>query len=120
MSTSKHIPEDKKTAVCGSFFRCTGICCPNSRSLAQLGTGIQKLFGILPAKTGICDGFAIYVVGTDLLAAFYQIAFDHHTFYQLLDVFGYQAAVEHFLYDADLLLVLFAGVGMIGVNDHSR
>ena len=42
----------------------------------------------------------------DSLAAFLNITFNHHAFYQTADVVGIGAAVEHFLYDTDLLLEL--------------
>ena len=46
---------------------------------------VDEAFGVFPAEAGICDGFAVNAA-SNLLVSFNDIAFDHHTFYQLVDV----------------------------------
>lgn len=93
---------------------------PAFYGLAQLCNGIEEFFCFLPSKAGVCDGFSINMIRTDFLATGYQIAFKHDTFHQMADITGYQAAVQHFFYNADLLFVFLAGVGMVGINNDSR
>ena len=56
----------------------------------------------------------------DLLAAWFQIAFDHHAFYQLADILRVLAVVHNLPHNTDLLFVLLVGVGMVGVDDDRR
>ena len=56
----------------------------------------------------------------DSLAAFLDITFNHHAFYQTADVVGIGAAVEHLLYDTDLLLELLVGIVVVCVDDAGR
>ncbi len=56
----------------------------------------------------------------DSLTAFLNITFNHHAFYQTADVVGIGAAVEHFLYDTDLLLELLVGIVVVCVDDAGR
>lgn len=90
------------------------------RISAEFCNGIDEFFGIFPAKAGVCDRFAVNVVRTDFLASFYQVTFNHNAFYQITDIRGDQTTVEYFFYNANLLLELFAGVGVVGINDGSR
>ena len=83
---------------------------------AHFRDGIDQLFGILPSQAGIGDGFAVDVI-VDSLISLFDIALDHDAFDQSPDVVGAGAAVEHFLYDADLLLELLVGVIVVGVYD---
>ena len=53
----------------------------------------------------------------DSLISLFDIALDHDAFDQSPDVVGAGAAVEHFLYDADLLLELLVGIVVVGVYD---
>ena len=46
---------------------------------------VDEAFGVFPAEAGICDGFAVNAA-SNLLVSFNDIAFDHHTFYQLVNV----------------------------------
>ena len=88
--------------------------------LTQFCNGIEKLFRIFPAKTGICNRFSVYMVRSDLLRAFYQVAFDHDALNQLLDICRDQTAVQNFFDDTDLLFKFLSGVRVISVNDHCR
>ena len=54
---------------------------------------------------------------SDFLGAGFNVALDHQAFYHLTDLIGMTAAVENFLYNADLLHVLLVGIGMVGVHD---
>ena len=54
-------------------------------SLFILCDVVDEAFGVFPAEAGICDGFAVNAA-SNLLVSFNDIAFDHHTFYQLVDV----------------------------------
>ena len=53
----------------------------------------------------------------DLLAAAFQIAFDHETLEHAFDVLVVAAGVEDILADSGLLIVFLGRVGVIGVND---
>ena len=87
--------------------------------LQSLSDLVDQSFGIFPSQTWVGDGFAVAVF-SDLLAAWFDIAFYHDTFDHLVDLAGMAAAVENFLDDTDLLHVLFAGVGVVGIHDAGR
>ena len=52
---------------------------------AKISNAVNQLFGIIPAKTGIGDGFAVNAAAY-FLAAFHDIAFHHYTFDQFMDI----------------------------------
>ena len=56
---------------------------------------------------------------TDVLSAFKQIAFDHNTFDQFVEIRIVVAAVKYFAYDTNLFFELLAGVGMVYIYDGS-
>lgn len=56
----------------------------------------------------------------DLLVAFLDITLDHNTLYQVMDVGRYLTVVHDFLDDTDLLLELFAGIGMVDIHNGGR
>lgn len=87
--------------------------------LQSLSDLVDQSFGIFPSQTWVGDGFAVAVF-SDLLAAWFDIAFYHDTFDHLVDLAGMAAAVEYFLDNTDLLHVLFAGVGVVGIHDAGR
>ena len=89
------------------------------KSLAALCNFIQQTLRILPSQTGIGDGFTIDVV-VNTLAAFLDIAFDHDTLYQVMNVIGAGTAVKHLFYNTNLFLVLFVGIVVVGVYDAGR
>ena len=60
------------------------------------------------------------MVGSDLLASFYEVALDHNAFDKFPDILINPAAVQDFFHDADLLFIFLAGVGMVGVDENSR
>ena len=60
------------------------------------------------------------MVSSDLLASFHQVALDHDAFDKFPDILIDPAAVQDLFYDADLLLIFLAGVGMISVNEDGR
>ena len=74
---------------------------------------------ILPTQAGIGDGFAVDT-SADLLTAFFDIALDHNSFYQMLDILAQATAMQNFLGDADLLLKLLVGIGVVRINDAGR
>ena len=51
------------------------------RILAVLSNRIKQLLRLIPTKAGICDGFSVDVIATDLLIAWLDIALDHETLY---------------------------------------
>ena len=60
------------------------------------------------------------MVSADLLASFYEVTLDHNAFDKFPDILINPAAVQDLFHNADLLLILLAGVGMIGVDENSR
>ena len=84
--------------------------------LAAFCDFVDELFAVFPAEAGVGDGAAVYAFA-DLLAAFFDVAFDHEAFYQVMNVFGVFAAVEYFSGDTDLFFKLLAGVCVVGVYD---
>ena len=86
----------------------------------MLSYRIQQFLRILPAKARIGNGFSVYVVSADLLASFYEVTLDHNAFDKFPDILINPAAVQDLFHNADLLLILLAGVGMIGVDENSR
>ena len=87
--------------------------------LQSLSDLVDQSFGIFPSQTWVGDGFAVAVL-SDLLAAWFDIAFYHDTFDHLVDLAGMAAAVEDFLDNTDLLFMFFAGIGMVGINHTGR
>ena len=76
---------------------------------------------VLPAQAGIGDGLSIdMVLCTNFLCAFYQIAFNHQSLDEPADIIGVSAASQHLFGDTDLFHKLFAGVGVIDINDTCR
>ena len=71
-------------------------------TLFVFGNLVNKAFRILPAKTGIGDGFTIYAAAY-FLAAFFNVAFYHDTLNQFVDIGIQLAAVHDFLHNTDLL-----------------
>ena len=83
-------------------------------TLAQLRNIIDESFGILPAKTRICDGFAVHTVA-DLLAAFRNIAFHHEAFDKRMDVRIKIPVLPNLPDDPALLDGVLAGLGMVDI-----
>jgi len=59
-------------------------------------------------------------VFSDLLIAFFNIAFNHNALDEGIQISRVAAAVKNLFYNADLLLVLLIGVGMVGIYDAGR
>ena len=57
---------------------------------------VQQPLRIIPSQAGIGDGLAVAVF-PDFLAAGLNVALNHKALYQILDIAGVAAAVEHFL-----------------------
>ena len=55
-----------------------------------------------------------------LLIAFFNIAFNHNALDKGIQISRVAAAVKHFFYNADLLLVLLVGVGVVSVYNAGR
>ena len=60
------------------------------------------------------------MVAADLLVAWFDIALDHQTLDKLMEFRINIAAVQNFLGDTNLLIVLLVGVGVVGIHDHCR
>ena len=95
--------------------------CPGTgeKSLYALCNLVNKTLGIFPSKTGICNGFSVAVFPY-LLIAFFNIAFNHNALDKGIQISRVAAAVKHFFYNADLLLVLLVGVGVVSVYNAGR
>ena len=87
---------------------------------AFLSNFVYQSFSILPSKAWIGDGAAWNHMIADILAAFQEIAFDHNTLYKLFQVGIVIAAVKNLTDNTDLFFILFAGVGVVDVNNNSR
>ena len=88
--------------------------------LTFLSNFVNETFRIFPSEARIGDGAARSHVVTDVLSAFKQIAFDHNTFDQFVEIRIVVAAVKHFTYNTNLFFVLFAGVRMVDIHDNGR
>ena len=77
---------------------------------------IDQLFGVLPGQTGICDGFSVYAAAY-FLAALFDITFHHHALYECVNILVQLAAVHDFLDNADLLLMLFVRIAVVGIDN---
>ena len=77
---------------------------------------VQQPLRIIPSQAGIGDGLAVAVF-PDFLAAGFNVALNHKALYQMFDIAGVAAAVEHFLGYTNLFMVLLVGVGVVGVHD---
>ena len=80
---------------------------------------VQQPFGILPSEAGVGNGLAVNMVGTDILAPFHEVAFDHYALDQFFQFRIVVAAVEDFADNADLLFIFLAGIGVVYIYDHS-
>ena len=80
---------------------------------------VNQFFGGFPAQTGVCDGFSIDTAA-NLLAAFFDVAFYHDTLYKMVNIGVQLSAVHDFLDNTNLLFKLFAGVGMVGIDNAGR
>ena len=87
--------------------------------LALLSDFVEKSFCFFPSKTRVGDGFSIDVI-MDLLAAIFDVALDHQSFHQLMDVVAVTTAVKDFLGNTDLFQILLVGVRMVGIYHTSR
>ena len=87
--------------------------------LAGLCNLEEKTLSLLPAKAGIGYGFSINMI-MDLLAAIFDVALDHQSLDQLMDVIAVTAAVKYFFCNTDLLQILLVGVGVVGIYDAGR
>ena len=89
-----------------------------SSFLSKLICKIQdQPLGLCPAEAGVGDGFTVDAL-LCLLRAVLNVALDHQTLNKLLDIVIMAAGVQDLLGDANLLQVLLARVGMVGIHDH--
>ena len=51
------------------------------QNLAIFSDRVKQLLRFIPTKAGICDGFSVDVISTDLLIAWFDIALDHEPLY---------------------------------------
>ena len=56
----------------------------------------------------------------DALAAVFNVAFDHQSLDQFMDIVAVTAAVQDFFGDPDLFQILLVGVGMVHIHDTGR
>ena len=80
---------------------------------------VQQPLRIIPSQAGIGDGLAVAVF-PDFLAAGFNVALNHKALYQMFDIAGVAAAVEHFLGYTNLFMVLLVRVGVVCVHDTGR
>ena len=90
------------------------------QNLAIFSDRVKQLLRLIPTKAGICDGFSVDVISADLLVAWLDIALDHETLYHGVKLRIYLTAVKNLTCDTNLLLVMFVGVGVVGIHDHCR
>ena len=79
---------------------------------------INQAFSIFPSKARICDGLTVNMVRADILASFYDVAFDHDTFDQLFQFRIVIAAVKNFTYNTDLFFIFFSGIRVVYINNY--
>ena len=60
------------------------------------------------------------MIAADLLVAWFDIAFNHKSFYQSMDFRVNETAVKNLFCNSYLLLILLVGIGMIGIYDYCR
>ena len=88
--------------------------------LAELCDGVEKFLGFFPSKAWIGNRFTINMITANLLIAWFNVAFDHQTLYQLMKLWINIAAVQDFFGNTNLLFILFVGVGMVGIHNNSQ
>ena len=54
---------------------------------------------------------------TNLLAAGFDVAFNHYALYKIFNFFRVSTAVHNFFYDTDLLHMSLSRVGVISINN---
>ena len=91
----------------------------NAFLLLHLCNRINQFLGIFPAKAWVCNRFSVDVF-SDFLGAFFNVTFNHDTFYHGVNLFGYLAVVKHFFYNSNLFLEVLVRIRMICVNDCGR
>ncbi len=70
---------------------------------------MNKFFCIFPSEAGVSYGLAIDMV-FDFAASFFNIAFNHNTFNDIMKVFILSSVVKNFGNYSGLLIELFAGI----------
>ena len=87
--------------------------------LKAVGDFVDEVLALFPAEAGVGDGFAVFLtVGG--LAAVNQIRFHHESLDQFGDAFVMAHAVQYLGGNARLFGEVLAGVGVVGVYNHSR
>ena len=60
------------------------------------------------------------MITSDFLISRFNITFNHKTLYQSVKLRIYLTAVENLFCNTNLLVILFVGIGVVGINDNSR
>lgn len=84
--------------------------------LHQVRDFVNQPFRLFPAQAGVGDGFAVGAAVNLLVAVFY-IAFYHKALDKVVNACIIGSVLQDFPDDAALLVGVFAGVGVVGVND---
>ena len=79
----------------------------------------QQSFRLFPAQAGVGNRFAIDAV-MHALSTVLDIAFNHQTLDDSVDVRVQLAGLHDILGNADLLQIFFAGVGVVGIHNNCR
>ncbi len=77
---------------------------------------VDEPLGLLPAEAGVGNGLAVDAV-SDGLCAVDQVALDHEALDEVADRAVVVGAVDDVLGNADLFIVLLAGVAVVGVHE---
>ena len=73
--------------------------------LAELCDGVEKFLGFFPSETWIGNGFTINMITANLLITWFNIAFNHQSFDQLVKFWINNAAVQDFFGNTNLLFL---------------
>ena len=80
---------------------------------------VNEFLDLFPSEAGICDGFSVNVLML-VLAAVEYVGLNHESLDKTVNRIRKFPAVADILRDADLFIVLFAGVVVIGIDDDRR
>ena len=84
--------------------------------LYHFGHFKDEVFCVVPAKTGVSNGLAVYAFA-DLLAAFLNVTLDHDALNKIFDIGVKGSGVKYLFDDTDLFPELLVGVVVVGIND---
>ena len=86
--------------------------------LQSVGNVKDKFFCLFPTEAGISNGLAVYALFS-LLSAVFDVAFDHKTLDEAVQIVVVTLAVKNFLSNTDLFKITLVGVGVVAVDDNT-